>query len=281
LGNIALQFSGPIIDCGFLMNDAQVTRNRRSHESLQVRVKVRLIKSAGGPSRTRWRTRWRTRVELMNCVPLHIIEAVIFLKLSRIISLTLSGRFLKLLLELFLLPIAWGHMWTKSRRRIVRNTIIRIVVRVVAWLFMSRTECGGKDVRSCIMRSVVIAITSPFMRHTKWWVRVIPRNVVWTVVVAMAWASIQNIECCREGGVVPNAVVWIVIISMASPFMHRAVCLRRVIGDGPIRIVFLAMAWMFVQSSDCRSTITATVGNPVRPPWPTITWSDPISRNHP
>jgi hypothetical protein len=55
----------------------------------------------------------------------------------------------------------------ESRRRIVRDTIIRIVVRVVGWLFMGITEHGGWDVRSYIMRSVVIAITSPFMRHTK------------------------------------------------------------------------------------------------------------------
>jgi hypothetical protein len=245
------------------------------HESLVVRVRVRLIKSATGPTRTRW---W-TRVEVMNRVPLRTIEAVIFLKLSHITSLALSGRFLKLSLVLFFLPIAWGHMWAESRRRIVRDTIIRIVVRVVGWLFMGKTECGGRDVKSYIMRSVVIAITSPFMRHTKWWVRTIPRSVVWTVVIAMAWASMWNTECC--GGIVPNAVVWIVIISMASPFMRRAECLGRVIGDGPIWIVFLAMAWIFVRSNDCRNTVTATIGNPVQPPWPTITWSDPISRNHP
>jgi hypothetical protein len=245
------------------------------HESLVVRVRVRLIKSAAGPTRTRW----RTRVELMNRIPLRTIEAVIFLKLLHIISLALFGRFLKLSLVLFLLPIAWGHVWAESRRRIVRDTIIRIVVIVVAWLLMGRTECGGRDVRSCIMRSVVIAITSPFMRHTKWWMRIIPRSVVWTVVIAMAWASMRNTECC--GGVVPNIVVWIVIISMASPFMHRAECLGRVVGDGSIWIVFLAMASMLVWSSDCRSTVTATVGNPVQPPWPTITWSDPINRNHP
>jgi hypothetical protein len=152
------------------------------HESLVVRVRVRFIKSAAGPTRTRW----RTRVEVMNRIPLRTIEAVIFLKLSRIISLALSGRFLKLLLVLFLLPIAWGHMWTESRRRIVHNTIITIVVRVVGWLFMGRTECGRRDVRSSIMRSMVIAITSPFMHHTKWWVKIIPRSVVWTVVIAMA-----------------------------------------------------------------------------------------------
>jgi hypothetical protein len=245
------------------------------HESLVVRVRVHLIKSAAGPT---W-TRWRTKVEVMNHDPLHTIEAVIFLKLSRIISLALSGRFLKLSLVLFFLPIAWDHMWAESRRRIVCDTIIQIVVRVVGWMFMGITERGRKDVRSCIMRSVVIAITSPFMRHTKWWVRIIPQSVVWTVVVAMAWASMWNTECC--GGVVPNVVVWIVIISMASPFMCRAECLGRVVGIDSIRIVFLAMAWMFVWSSDCGSTVTATVGNPVRPLWPTITWSDPISRNHP
>jgi hypothetical protein len=243
------------------------------HESLVVRVRVRLIKSVAGPTRTKW----RTRVEVMNRVPLCTIEAVIFLKLPHIISLALSGRFLKLSLVLFLLPITWGHMWAESRRRIVCDTIIQIVVRVVGWLFMGITERGGKDVRSCIMRSVVIAITSPFMRLTKWWV--IPRSVVWTVVIAMAWASMWNTKCC--GGVVPNTVVWIVIISMAFLFKRPAECLGRVVGDGPIRIVFLAMAWRFVRSSDCWSTVTATVGNPVRPPWPTITWSNPISRNHP
>jgi hypothetical protein len=244
-------------------------------ESLVVRVRVRLIKSAAGPTRTKW----RTRVEVMNRVPLRTIEAVIFLKLLHIISLALSGRFLKLSLVLFLLPIAWGHMWVESQRRIVCDTIIRIMVRVVAWLFMGITERGGRDVRSCIMLSVVIAITSPFMPHTKWWVRIIPRSMVWTVVIAMAWAFMWNTECCR--GVIPNVVVWIVIISMASPFMSLAECLGRVVGDGPIWIVFLAMAWMFVCSSDCRRTVTATIGNLVRPPWPTITWSDPISRNHP
>ena len=82
-------------------------------------------------------------------------------------------------------------------------------------------------------------------------------------------------------GVVPNAVVWIIIISMASPFMRRAECLGRIIGDGPIWIAFLAMAWMFMWSSDCRSIITVAIGNPVQPLWPTITWSNPISRNHP
>jgi hypothetical protein len=56
-------------------------------------------------------------------------------------------------------------MWAESRRRIVCDTIIRIVVRVVAWLFMGIIEHGGRGVRSCIMRSVVIAITSPFMRE--------------------------------------------------------------------------------------------------------------------
>jgi hypothetical protein len=152
------------------------------HESIRVQVRVRLIKSAAGPAETRW----RTRVELMNRVPLHIIEAVIFLKLLHIISLALYGRFLKLSLELFLLPIAWGHMWAKSRRRIVRYTMIRIVVRIVARLFRGRTECGGRDVWSCIMWSVVITITLLFMRHTKWWMRVIPCSVVWTIAVAMA-----------------------------------------------------------------------------------------------
>jgi hypothetical protein len=140
------------------------------HESLVVRIRVCLIKSAAGPTRTRW---W-TKVELMNRIPLRTIEAVIFLKLSRIISLALSGCFLKLSLVFFLLPIVWGHMWAESRRKIVRDTIIRIVVKVVGWLFMDRTKCGGRDVRSYIMRSVVIAITSPFMRHTKWWVKIIP-----------------------------------------------------------------------------------------------------------
>jgi hypothetical protein len=95
----------------------------------------------------------------------------------------------------------------------------------------------------------------------------------------MAWASVWNTECC--GGVVPNTVVWIVIISMASPFMRPTECLGRVVGDCPIHIVFLAMAWMFVRSSDCRSTVTTTVGHPIWPQWPTITWFDPISRNHP
>ena len=103
--------------------------------------------------------------------------------------------------------------------------------------------------------------------------------MVWTVVIAMAWAYVRNIECCRE--VVPNAMVWIVIISMASPFMCRAECLGKVIGNDPIWIVFLAMAWMFVRSSDCRSIVIATIGNPVQPPWLTITWSNPISRNYP
>jgi hypothetical protein len=90
--------------------------------------------------------------------------------------------------------------------------------------------------------------------------------VVWTVVIAMAWASVWNSECC--GGVVLNGVVWIVIISMASPFMRCAEYLWRVVGDGPIRIVFLAMAWMFVRSSGCRDDgqRTAMVGG--GPDWP-------------
>jgi hypothetical protein len=50
------------------------------HESLVVQVRVHLIKSAAGPT---W-TRWWIRVELMNRIPLRTIEAVIFLKLSRI-----------------------------------------------------------------------------------------------------------------------------------------------------------------------------------------------------
>jgi hypothetical protein len=166
----------------------------------RVRVRVRLIKSAAGPTRTKW----LTRVEVMNRVPLRTIEAVIFLKLSHIISLALSGRFLKLFLVLFLLPIAWGHVWAESWRRIVRDTIIRIVVRVVAWLLMGITECGGRDVRSCIMRSVVIAVTLPFMCHTKWWMRINSRSVVWIVVIAMAWASMRNTEC--YGGVIPNTM---------------------------------------------------------------------------
>jgi hypothetical protein len=82
------------------------------HESLQVRVRVYLIKSAVGPARTRW----RTRVELMNYVLLHIKEAVIFLKLSHIINLALSSHFLELLLEFFLLPIMRGRMWAKNWR---------------------------------------------------------------------------------------------------------------------------------------------------------------------
>jgi hypothetical protein len=71
----------------------------------------------------------------MNRIPLHIIEIVIFFKLLCIISLARSGHFLKLLLELFHLPITRGCMWAESQKRNVCNTIIRIVVTVVARLF--------------------------------------------------------------------------------------------------------------------------------------------------
>ena len=43
------------------------------------------------------------------------------------------------------------------------------------------------------------------------------------------------------------------------PVMHRVECLGKVVANGLIHIVFLAMAWMFVRSSDYRSTITATI----------------------
>ena len=117
------------------------------HESLVVWVRVHLIKSAAGPTRTRW---W-TRVELMNRIPLRAIEAIIFFKLLRIISLAMSSCFFKLSLVFFFFPIMWGHMWAESQRRIVHDTIIWIVVRVVGWLFMGIIECGKRDVKSYIM----------------------------------------------------------------------------------------------------------------------------------
>ena len=136
----------------------------RVSESLVVRVRVCRIKSAAGPTRTRC----LTGVELMERVHLRTVEAVLFLKLSYVLGLTLSCRFLQLSLVLFLLPIAWGIMWARSRRRIVRDPMIRLVVVVIGWLFIGRTECGGRDVSSSMLRSMVIAIaSSPFVRHIR------------------------------------------------------------------------------------------------------------------
>jgi hypothetical protein len=57
----------------------------------------------------------------MNCIPLHIKEAVIFLKLLRVIVLTLFGRFFKLSLELFFHPVMSGRLLAKSRGKNVCN----------------------------------------------------------------------------------------------------------------------------------------------------------------
>jgi hypothetical protein len=87
--------------------------------------------------------------------PSYIKEVVIFLKLSCVIDMTLSSRFLELSLELFFLPIMKCCQWAKSRRD-VYNTTIRIVVIIVAWLFKGKIICGGRDVRSCIIQSIAI-----------------------------------------------------------------------------------------------------------------------------
>jgi hypothetical protein len=114
----------------------------------------------------------------MNCVSLHNKEAVIFLKLLRIIVLTLFGGFLELLLELFFFHITSGRLWTKSWRESIFNAMVQIVVIVVAWPFMCYNECGRKDVASCILRIIVIAVIWPFMRHSKYWGRIAPKGAV-------------------------------------------------------------------------------------------------------
>jgi hypothetical protein len=112
------------------------------HESIQVRVSVIKLEA-----RLAW-TKWQSRIELINHVPLHIKEVVIFLKLLHVIILTLYGRFLELSLELFFQPVTSGRLWAKSKRRNVRNATIRIVVIAGAWPFMCLSECEGRDVAS-------------------------------------------------------------------------------------------------------------------------------------